>query len=72
MTNPDPKKPTLWDCVDPCAFICYAIQIKALPFDKVVQDTLDAMGWLTEDGQPDYEKSHREFKRFLEWQNRAT
>ena len=54
---------SLWQCIDPCAFLCYAIQTNALPFDDQTKLTLDNFGWLNKDGFPDYDKMMREFQR---------
>lgn len=67
-TEPEPM-PTVeqvkgvWDAIDPCAFLCYAISVNALPLDAKVKETLNAYGWLNEDGFPDYDKMRREFER---------
>jgi hypothetical protein len=53
---------SIWYSIDPCAFLCYAIQIQALPFDATIKQTLDAFGWLNPDGFPDYDKMQREFQ----------
>lgn len=66
---PIPEPPELreirgvWDCIDPCAFLCYCVQTSALPLDGKVRETLDAFGWLNEDGYPDYDHMRREFAR---------
>jgi len=56
---------SIWDAIDPCAFVCYSIQIQALPFDAKVKETLDAFGWLNSEGYPDYDKMRREFARVV-------
>ena len=54
----------LWAAIDPCAFLCYTVQINAVPFDPAIKQTLDAFGWLNSDGYPDYAKMTREFERY--------
>ena len=54
----------LWAAIDPCAFLCYAVQINALSFDPAITQTLDAFGWLDHNQQPDYDKMGREFARY--------
>lgn len=53
---------SIWYSVDPCAFLCYTIQESLLPFDDTIKQTLDAFGWLTPEGYPDYAKMRREFE----------
>lgn len=62
--EPNVEPNSLWRCIDPCAFLCYAIQTNALPFDPAIKLTLDNFGWLNKDGFPDYDKMMREFQRF--------
>ena len=54
---------SLWDCVDPCAFICFTIQQGTLPADEQVMKTLDAYGYKTPGGFPDFDKMTKEFER---------
>lgn len=65
---PIPDKPKMlgvWDVIDPCAMLCFAIQNNNIPFNDKVKETLDAFGWLNEDGFPDYDKMNRDFARHL-------
>lgn len=54
---------SIWDCIDPCAYLCFAIQRGDLPLDDQTKKTLDAFGWLRPDGQPDYVQMTNEFRR---------
>lgn len=54
---------SIWDCVDPCAFVCYSISIGAIPLDDTVKQTLDSFGWLTPEGYPDYALMRRQFEK---------
>ena len=53
----------VWDCIDPCAMLCYCVQTGAVPLNDEVKRTLDAFGWLTPEGFPDYECMQHEFNR---------
>lgn len=52
-----------YDCVHPCAFLCYMIQQGSLPADQQVMKTLDAYGFKTPGGFPNFETMNREFER---------
>ena len=61
---PEPKEvKAVWDCIDPCALLLFGVQTNAIPFNEKVKETLDAFGWLTDEGYPDYDKMYREFER---------
>ena len=48
-----------WSCVHPCALIALFMSL-----DDEVKRTLDAWGWLDENGEVDIERAHREWTRF--------
>lgn len=53
----------LWDCCHPCAYLCWMIQQGMLPADEQVMKTLDAYGYKTPGGFPDFDAMTREFER---------
>jgi hypothetical protein len=54
---------SLWDSIHPCAFMCWMIQQGQLPADEQVMKTLNAYGYKTPGGFPDFETMNREFER---------
>lgn len=58
-----PPSSALWDCIDPCAFLCYYVLQGKIPFDWALQETLDNFGWCDENQQPDVFRMNREFER---------
>lgn len=59
-TDPVTGKRSTWECVHPCAWMV------TLPFalPQAALETLDAYGWLDEEGKPDWKRANREMKRF--------
>lgn len=53
----------LWDSCDPCAYLCLMIQRGHLIANGAMMVTLDAHGYKTRGGFPDFEKMQREFER---------
>lgn len=49
-----------WGCADPCALLILA---GANVEDNQVRRTLDAYGWIGEDGSVDVDRAHREVQR---------
>lgn len=52
-----------YECVDPCAWLASGIVSKGIRPTPSMLLTLDCYGWLTADGEPDYDRAVREFKR---------
>lgn len=58
-----------WDCVHPCALLIYNM----MEYDWALGDretkTLDAYGWLDENGRPDFDRAKRELERVKRLKN---
>jgi hypothetical protein len=52
----------VWDCVHPCAAIILGDKVPP----ELLKETLDAYGYLTEDGTPDIEFATSELSRVLQ------
>lgn len=67
MSNPDlppvEQIEGIWSVIDPCAFLCYAVQTGALPYDEAIYDTLCAFGWITSEELPDFAHMQQEFQK---------
>ncbi|MGI9459464.1 MAG: hypothetical protein ACR2NF_05650, partial [Pirellulales bacterium] len=51
-----------WSCVDPCALLIkFATTVSHHP---EIRRTLDALGWMTTDGVPDFEAADENFKKW--------
>ena len=56
------RKPETWSCVDPCALLI----LLADTTDPEVRRTLDAYGWITQDGELDDEQANDNYEK---WSN---
>ena len=56
------RRPETWQCVDPCALLI----LLADTTDPEVRRTLDAYGWITQDGEPDSEQANENYEK---WSN---
>jgi len=54
------RKPETWDCVDPCALLI----LLADTTDPEVRRTLDAYGWITQDGELDDEQANDNYEKW--------
>jgi len=54
------RKPETWDCCDPCALLI----LLADTTDPEVRRTLDAYGWITQDGELDDEQANDNYERW--------
>jgi len=54
------RKPETWSCVDPCALLI----LLADTTDPEVRRTLDAYGWITQDGELDDEQANDNYERW--------
>jgi len=57
--KPD-RKPETWSCVDPCALLI----LLADTTDPEVRRTLDAYGWITQDGELDDEQANDNYEKW--------
>jgi len=56
------RRPETWQCVDPCALLI----LLADTTDPEVRRTLDAYGWVTQDGELDDEQANENYEK---WSN---
>jgi len=54
------RKPETWDCCDPCALLI----LLADTTDPEVRRTLDAYGWITQDGELDDEQANDNYEKW--------
>ena len=54
------RKPETWACVDPCALLI----LLADTTDPEVRRTLDAYGWITQDGELDDEQANDNYEKW--------
>jgi len=54
------RKPETWSCVDPCALLI----LLADTTDPEVRRTLDAYGWITQDGELDDEQANDNYEKW--------
>ena len=54
------RKPETWDCCDPCALLI----LLADTTDPEVRRTLDAYGWITQDGELDSEQANDNYEKW--------
>ena len=54
------RKPETWDCCDPCALLI----LLADTTDPEVRRTLDAYGWVTQDGELDDEQANDNYEKW--------
>jgi len=54
------RKPETWSCVDPCALLI----LLADTTDQEVRRTLDAYGWITQDGELDDEQANDNYEKW--------
>ena len=55
----------VWECIHPCAMVAFLLAGKGSTIsESEMTRTLDAWGWLNEDGLPDVEKAYRESARW--------
>jgi len=54
------RKPETWSCVDPCALLV----LLADTTDPEVRRTLDAYGWITQDGELDDEQANDNYEKW--------
>ena len=54
------RKPETWSCVDPCALLL----LLADTTDPEVRSTLDAYGWITQDGELDDEQANDNYEKW--------
>jgi len=54
------RKPETWPCVDPCALLI----LLADTTDPEVRRTLDAYGWITQDGELDDEQANDNYEKW--------
>ena len=54
------RKPETWSCVDPCALLI----LLADTTDPEVRRTLDAYGWVTQDGELDDEQANDNYEKW--------
>ena len=56
------RRPETWQCVDPCALLI----LLADTTDPEVRRTLDAYGWVTQDGELDDEQANENYEKWSE------
>ena len=65
------KQNLLWYSIHPCAFMVFQIQQGVLKADPAVMETLDAYGYRTPGGFPDFEQMQRDFHLYHERKKHA-